>query len=576
MVSHLLPWRPIVNPAQQRDVRVGVILDSFSEQAFAPEWHQVLLKPGQWRDQLDDLDMVFIESAWHGNNDAWQYALTPKPWDKLKEMVAESRRRGIPTVFWNKEDPVHFEDFIQTAALFDHVFTTDVNKVDDYKKHLGHDNVGVLGFAAQPAIHSPVRPEFGHATRDIAFAGMYFAHKYPERREQMKLLLGAASKASARREMDTGLEIFSRFLGRDKRYQFPKPLSKHVIGSVDYQKMLSAYRLYKVFLNVNSVVDSPSMCARRIFELLACGTSVVTTPSPAVREFFPAEELTVVDNPEDAENALRALVKSPELRDRMNHLAARRIWAEHTYGHRVDTVLEAVGLEAKKRHHPKVSVICSTIRKQQIDHVLNMAAAQVNVDLQLCILAHGFPAEGIKDKAEKLGLDDVVVLEGDSGDSLGHCLNRLVDASDGEVIAKWDDDDIYGPHYLEDQLNALMFSAADVVGKQAHFTWLEQRGLTALTSPEREHKFTHFVAGPTLVFPRETAQKHRFLDVSTGEDTAFLRSVVAAEGRIYTADRFNFIRIRGGEGHTWRRPDNEFLANSRVISFDDITVHVMV
>ena len=46
--------------------------------------------------------------------------------------------------------------------------------------------------------------------------------------------------------------------------------------------MLTAYKGYKVFLNVNSVVDSPSMCARRIFEINAAGTPVVTTPSAAV------------------------------------------------------------------------------------------------------------------------------------------------------------------------------------------------------------------------------------------------------------------------------------------------------
>ncbi|MEK8227731.1 glycosyltransferase [Oerskovia sp. M15] len=34
-------------------------------------------------------------------------------------------------------------------------------------------------------------------------------------------------------------------------------------------------------------MDSPSMCARRVFEITACGTPVVTTPSRAIGEFFP-------------------------------------------------------------------------------------------------------------------------------------------------------------------------------------------------------------------------------------------------------------------------------------------------
>src|SRR5699024_11216922 len=100
--------------------------------------------------------------------------------------------------------------------------------VPAYVRRLGHDPVAASPFAAQPAIPSPARPTHNHAARDIAFAGMYFAHKFPERREQMDLLLGAAAKVSPR--MEYGLEIFSRFLGKDERYQFPSGLDDRVIG----------------------------------------------------------------------------------------------------------------------------------------------------------------------------------------------------------------------------------------------------------------------------------------------------------------------------------------------------------
>ncbi|MGO1258839.1 MAG: glycosyltransferase family protein, partial [Brachybacterium sp.] len=151
---------------------------------------------------------------------------------------------------------------------------------------------------------------------------MYFAHKFPERREQMDLLLGGALDAS--RTMETGLEIFSRFLGDDERYQFPGELGERVVGSLSYERMLTAYQAYKVFLNVNSVNSSPSMCARRIFEITASGTPVVSTPAPAIAEFFAADEVPVATDREDAAHVVRALVRSPELRDRTVHLAQRR------------------------------------------------------------------------------------------------------------------------------------------------------------------------------------------------------------------------------------------------------------
>src|SRR5699024_11951009 len=115
-------------------------------------------------------------------------------------------------------------------------------------------------------------------------------------------------------------------------------------GSLRYDRMLTAYKAYKVFLNVNSVVTSPSMCARRIFEITASGTPVVSAPSPAIGEFFSAAEVPQVTSRKDAAHVVRALVRPRELRDRTVHRAQRRIWHEHTYAHRARQVLQAVAL----------------------------------------------------------------------------------------------------------------------------------------------------------------------------------------------------------------------------------------
>ncbi len=444
------------------------------------------------------LDLLFVESAWHGNGDAWQYHLAgpsaPRP--ALVELLAWCREQGVPTVFWNKEDPAHYDDFLATARLFDHVLTTDEGRLPAYRRDLGHERVGLLPFAAQPAVHNPVRlPPDQHQSRDLLFGGMYFAHKFPERRAQMDLLLGAAERVSAR--MDTGLEIFSRYLGGDERYQFPAPLDARVVGSLDYARMLTATRAYKVVLNVNSVVDSPSMCARRVLEASACGTPVVSTPSAAIDRVFAGDEVLRVGTPEEAEWTLRALVGSPEMRDRTVHLAQRRIWAAHTYGHRVDDVLAAAGLATRRRARPRVSALVSTNRPQQLDHVLRTLGAQVDVDLQVVLLAHGWdlPTD-VAERAAAHGVTDLVTLTAPAELTLGECLNRLVTAADGDVVAKVDDDDLYGPHYLSDQLYALDYSGAEVVGKQAHHMYLEGQDVTILRFPDREHRYNRPRHGP--------------------------------------------------------------------------------
>lgn len=574
------PWPVPERPCPRPGLRVAVVLDDFSRLALGFEWQQVEVTPQGWRAALeaDPVDLLFVESAWAGNRGAWRYQLTGAhaPGPELVALVEWCRSRGVPTVFWNKEDPVHHEDFLAAARLFDHVFTTDADCLDAYRAELGHDRVGVLPFAAQPAIHNPVRPAGDRsALRDIAFAGMWFAHRHPERRAQLEMLLGAAARAGA--SMTTGLEIFSRQLGGDPRYQFPAPFDAHVVGSLDYPRMLSAYRAYAVFLNVNTVTSSPTMCARRVFELTACGTAVVSTPSAGIAAVFPHDEVVQVDEPEVAEDTLRTLVGDPELRDRMVRRGQRRIWAAHTYGHRVDSVLDAVGIDAPRVSRPSVTAVVSTNRRDRLAHALAAVAAQRDVDLQLALMLHGFePPADLPDLLRELGLAEAQVRRADAGRTLGECLNRLVAVAEGDVVAKMDDDDSYGPHYLRDQLDSLMFSGADVVGKHAHYLRLDAHDVTLLRYPDREHVFTDFVSGPTIVARRDLAREVRFPEVSLGEDTGFLRAVVAGGGTVYAADRFNFIQVRHGQGHTWAVSDAELLATGQVQGYGDLTNHVMV
>lgn len=569
VLAELFPPLPVPNRAPVfAHSRVGVILDEFSAQSFGFEWSTTELTRADWANELDGLDFVFVESAWNGNSGDWKFKLSGPsgPGTDIVGLLTECRRRGLPTVFWNKEDPPHFEDFLPLAKLVDVVFTSDVRLVPDYQTRLGHDRVAALPFAAQPAIHNPARPARNFAARDIAFAGMYFAHKYPERRQQMDLLLGAAEAVSGR--MEHGLEIFSRFLGTDERYQFPGNLADRVVGGLPYRNLLTAYKHFKVFLNVNSVVDSPSMCARRIFEISAAGTPVVTTPSAATKAFFPTEEVPQPETSEEAEWTLRAHVRSPELRERTVHLAQRRIWAEHTYSHRAMTVMDALELPYEPPFTRSVSAVISTNRPDHLGEVLTTHAAQVHEDKELVLVAHGFEVStDLRSRARDAGIENLQIVEVNAQQPLGVCLNRGVEAASGEVIAKMDDDDVYGAHYLSDQLAAMRYSNADLVGKQAHYLHIRGSDIVICRFPEREHRFTDLVMGPTLMTRRSTLTAHPFAERTLGEDTDLQKRLVADGARIYSADRFNFVQVRGSHAHTWSVEDNLLLANGDVHAF---------
>ncbi|MCC9174278.1 glycosyltransferase family protein [Arthrobacter sp. zg-Y179] len=573
------PYVPGMLSPRRADLTVAVILDEFSLSALQFEWQQVALSRAGWRDEIASSkpDLLFVESAWAGNGGQWRYQLTGESGPKADflELMDWCRSLGIPTVFWNKEDPPHYADFLEAAKLFDYVFTSDSGRVASYVADLGHDRVGVLQFAAQPALHNPVRPSKGWRSRDVAFAGMYFAHKYPERREQMQLLLGGAYDAGL--EKGTGLDIFSRHSGADANYRFPPPYDQYVAGSLPYSQMLTAYKTYKVFLNVNSVVDSPSMCARRIFEITAAGTSVVSTSSEALATQWKPGEQFIVSSREGAKETILALTRNPQLSDRQVHRAQRRIWSEHTYAHRVEAIIEAA-LPAASRPMvpPSVSLLVATMRPHQLEHVFRTVGSFEGPTPQLVLCTHGFQADSAQVKAWSLryGLTDVVVLARPGTVSLGECLNACVAAAGGQVLSKMDDDDFYSPNYLRDLVHALQFSRADVVGKHAHYMYVAAQNATLLRFADREHRFTTSVMGPTITARREVFEEMTFAQLDRGEDTQFLKDVRANGGQIYASDRFNYTQFRGVGNHTWKISDTALLGSGEIVLFGNPEEHI--
>jgi hypothetical protein len=137
-----------------------------------------------------------------------------------------------------------------------------------------------------------------------------------------------------------------------------------------------------------------------------------------------------------------------------------------------------------------------------------------------------------------------------------------------------DDDDHYGPNYLSDQLHALSYSGADVVGKQAHYMHLETSNAAILRFAAREHRFTDFIMGPTIMGRRDVFTDHPFEHVTVGEDTGFLRAAHAAGRIIYSADRFNYFQVRTGDGHTWQVEDGELFASGDLKFYGKLNEHV--
>ncbi|QCY46931.1 hypothetical protein GcLGCM259_1190 [Glutamicibacter creatinolyticus] len=333
------------NLPYSHQIPVAMIADDFTYGSFQPEFNTIRLKPQTWRQQMEShKPQLFIcESAWQGG------APSEHPWQgkiytsvrfkeenrtELIEILNYCHEKGIPTVFWNKEDPVHFSDrindFIRTSALFDYVFTTAAECVDLYIRDVGVPYADVLPFAVQPKLFNPVGA-YG-ASKSVNFAGTWYA-RYPKRAKAASKIIDNVL------ESDNEMVIYDRmYSSPSPAYAYPERYVKYTRPAISYQETADAYRQSKYGITLNTVTDSDTMFARRVFELTACGAVVLSNTAKGVQHFF-GDSVLYADR---ADFDIRKITDSDYLR---RQRAGMHIAFQNTYRHRAEKILSAVGID---------------------------------------------------------------------------------------------------------------------------------------------------------------------------------------------------------------------------------------
>ncbi|WP_429144827.1 glycosyltransferase family protein [Aeromonas veronii] len=565
-----ITWPAFEPRARLRNQHINVvsISDKFTYECFRYEANFIPLTKKNWKAEIDAANPVlfFVESAWNGNDGEWTYTMASYKkhlGDPLREAIKYCQSKNIPVVFWNKEDPTNYDVFIDVAADCDYIFTTDGGIVDKYKARVGHDRVYPLAFAAQPAIHNPIRDKRKKlSTYEACFAGSWYNNGHDTRRIQTEIVLDGA--------MHRELHVYDRMLHATKHREsriFPAKYQPFIVGYLSYDQMVTAYRQYKLFLNINTVQDSPTMFSRRVFEILACGTPVVSTHSDGMKAML-GEHVHIVNNKDEVKSIVQQLLESDLDRERLGHQAARHCLQHHSYQQRFEQILKTIGVESSVDQGDKVSIIMCTNRPKNIDMMIDNYQRQTHANKELLIILNNddFDIQGVKSKVQ--GLANVQVHQLPQDMTLGDCLNHGVANASGDYIAKMDDDDIYGANYLVDALLAFNFSGADVVGKDSYFCYVESKNIMAVKQPGKDNRYSDFISGGTLVIRRQVFDKVKFHSRNRGEDTNFLKDCKENGFTIYSSDKYNFIQMRytNTSAHTWTIEDAEYLKNCSLIS----------
>nr|WP_272148379.1 glycosyltransferase [Burkholderia cepacia] len=190
------------------------------------------------------------------------------------------------------------------------------------------------------------------------------------------------------------LDIFDRnhAAGAKSDFAFPERFQGCIRGSLPYDEMSRAYRRYSVFLNVNSVIDSRTMFSRRVYELLACGTPVVSTRSLGIDETFGRDLVWTVDDAKEADEAMRALLESPDEWRRRSLNGIRAVFSEHTFAHRTQQILDTVGIKKRVIEDVRVLVFAVVDNANEARRVADMFASQamsVSANRWCCLPVRG-------------------------------------------------------------------------------------------------------------------------------------------------------------------------------------------
>ena len=121
---------------------MATVLDEFTYTSFSVDAEILNLSPHNWKQELEEFKpcLLFVESAWFGHQKKWHKKISEFS-PKINDLILWCKNLDIPTIFWCKEDPIHFDRFLETASHFDFVFTTDIESIPRYKAALRHSRI---------------------------------------------------------------------------------------------------------------------------------------------------------------------------------------------------------------------------------------------------------------------------------------------------------------------------------------------------------------------------------------------------------------------------------------------------
>ena len=285
-----------------------------------------------------------------------------------QELYKRYKNIKVKKIFWNIEDPNHFNTLARQAATADFIFTTAAELARDYVSIFPTGKVvDVLTWACDPEIHFPRLDDMELKDRefDIVFVGNRYPDQWARMLAEKAVLLPALAwgRAHNKKMGVWGIGDGSRHSWRYVPAVWIDECGNAPYGPSDtdcrdrlksysgiYQEFTGAsvapeiYRRSRVVLAMNEQITSPTMTSMRTYEACACGNIVLSHASPATESIFGGLVYQSATPQETAECLEEIFSEDPVCSDSLivAQKAAIEMIEHHTYAHRLRKIIETV------------------------------------------------------------------------------------------------------------------------------------------------------------------------------------------------------------------------------------------
>ncbi len=255
-------------------------------------------------------------------------------------VLEQMRRKKVLTAMWFVENFRYLTYWQQMIGGYDFWFVMQKTACIDAFKQAGASHVSYLPLAADPSIHQAVNlTEFEQAElkSDVSFLGA----GYRNRREILPGLLGHEWTFKLWGNEWDNCGPLAKVLQRNGA-RIDTPTSVKIFNGTTVNINLHSYTKPGFDPNGDSV--NP-----RTFELASCGAFQVIDDRTLLPDLFDDSMMKIVRTPEAFVPAINTYLREPEQRRAMAEASKQQVAKYHTYVHRMETMLSAMGLACPDR-----------------------------------------------------------------------------------------------------------------------------------------------------------------------------------------------------------------------------------